>query len=169
MRERFPTWEQVRDASEADLVDALRPGGLANSKAPRIQHVLRSIGPLDLESLSGRDPDEAMAWLVRLPGVGVKTASCVLLFSLSVPVMPVDRHVYRVTSRLELIPRGTAAERAHVILTDLTPPELMLEAHLLLITHGRRTCLAPRPRCADCVVLAPCPCGKRRLETGGGQ
>ena len=166
MRERFPTWEKVRDAPEADLVDALRPGGLANSKAPRIQAVLRSLDRLDLDWLSDREPEDAIAWLTRLPGVGLKTASCVLLFSFAVPVMPVDTHVHRVATRLGLIPAGTNAVRAHAILTELTPAARMLEAHLLLIQHGRRTCLARRPRCHDCVVLDLCPYGKRYLETG---
>jgi endonuclease-3 len=168
MRERFPTWAAVRDAPEAELVEALRPGGLSNSKAPRIQAVLRSLDSPDLEWLARRDPGEALEWLTRLPGVGVKTASCVLLFSFGVPVMPVDTHVHRVAGRLGLIPPRTNAGRAHAILTETTPPERMLEAHLLLIEHGRRTCLARRPRCADCPLLDLCPFGRRYLETGAG-
>jgi endonuclease III len=160
MRERFPRWQDVRDAPEADLVDALRPGGLAVQKAPRIQAVLRGLDGLDLEWLGTVPPAEAMDWLVALPGVGPKTASCVLLFSLGVPVMPVDTHIHRIAGRVGLIPAGTGADAAHAILTGMTPPARMLEAHLLLITHGRTTCTARRPRCEECVLLDLCDYGR---------
>jgi endonuclease-3 len=160
MRERFPTWEDVRDAPEAELVEALRPGGLAAQKAPRIQAVLRDLERPDLEWLADRPPDEAMRWLVALPGVGPKTASCVLLFSLDVPVMPVDTHIHRIALRVGLVPAGTSADAAHALLTEMTPPERMLEAHLLLIRHGRTTCTARRPRCEECVLLDLCDYGQ---------
>jgi len=164
MRERFPTWEDVRDAPEAELVEALRPGGLAVQKAPRIQAALRDLDRLDLEWLGGLPADEAMRWLVALPGVGPKTASCVLLFSLDVPVMPVDTHIHRIALRVGLIPAGTTADAAHALLTEMTPPDRMLEAHLLLIRHGRTTCTARRPRCEECVLLDLCDYG-RSLRT----
>jgi endonuclease-3 len=164
MRDRFPTWADVRDAPEAELVDALRPGGLAVQKAPRIQAVLRDLDRLDLEWLADVPPDEAMAWLLALPGVGPKTASCVLLFSLGVPVMPVDTHIHRIAGRVGLIPAGTSANAAHAHLTELTPASRMLEAHLLLIQHGRTTCTARRPRCEECVLLDLCDYG-RALRT----
>jgi endonuclease-3 len=167
MRGRFPTWEAVRDADPAALADALRPGGLADQKAPRIQAVLRlvSAGAVpDLEWLGELAPAEAIEWLVQLPGVGVKTASCVLLFSFGAPVMPVDTHVHRVAGRLGLIPPGTSAERAYDLLTAATPPARMLEAHLLLIRHGRAVCTARRPRCAECVLLDVCPHGRSELN-----
>jgi endonuclease III len=164
MRERFPTWEDVRDAPEAELVEALRPGGLAVQKAPRIQAVLRDLDRLDLEWLGGLPAEEAMRWLVALPGVGPKTASCVLLFSLDVPVMPVDTHIHRIALRVGLVPPGTGADAAHALLTAMTPVERMLEAHLLLIRHGRTTCTARRPRCEECVLLDLCDYG-RSLRT----
>jgi endonuclease-3 len=164
MRARFPTWEDVRDAPEADLVDALRPGGLAVQKAPRIQAVLRDLEALDLEWLGGLPAGDAMRWLLALPGVGPKTASCVLLFSLDVPVMPVDTHIHRIALRVGLVPAGTTADAAHALLTEMTPPERMLEAHLLLIRHGRTTCTARRPRCEECVLLDLCDYG-RSLRT----
>jgi endonuclease-3 len=164
MRERFPTWEDVRDAPEAELVEALRPGGLAVQKAPRIQAVLRDLDRLDLEWLGGLPADEAMRWLVALPGVGPKTASCVLLFSLDVPVMPVDTHIHRIALRVGLVPAGTGADAAHALLTAMTPADRMLEAHLLLIRHGRTTCTARRPRCEECVLLDLCDYG-RSLRT----
>jgi len=164
MRERFPTWGDVRDAPETELVEALRPGGLAVQKAPRIQAVLRDLDRLDLEWLGGLPADEAMRWLVALPGVGPKTASCVLLFSLDVPVMPVDTHIHRIALRVGLVPAGTTADAAHALLTEMTPPDRMLEAHLLLIRHGRTTCTARRPRCEECVLLDLCDYG-RSLRT----
>ena len=164
MRERFPTWGDVRDAPETELVEALRPGGLAVQKAPRIQTVLRDMDRLDLAWLGGLPADEAMRWLVALPGVGPKTASCVLLFSLDVPVMPVDTHIHRIALRVGLVPAGTTADAAHALLTEMTPPDRMLEAHLLLIRHGRTTCTARRPRCEECVLLDMCDYG-RSLRT----
>jgi endonuclease III len=163
MRERFPTWDEVRDADPAELADVLRPGGLADQKAPRIQAVLMRVSPgarPDLEWLGDLAPADAIAWLVDLPGVGVKTASCVLLFSFGVPVMPVDTHVHRVAGRLGLIPPGTSADRAHDLVTAATPPDRMLEAHLLLIRHGRTICTARRPRCGECPLLHLCPYGR---------
>ena len=167
MRERFPAWEDVRDADPAALADVLRPGGLADQKAPRIQAVLRRVsaaGPPDLEWLGGLATGDAVAWLVELPGVGVKTASCVLLFSFGAPVMPVDTHVHRVSGRLGLIPPGTSPDRATALLTAAVPPARMLEAHLLLIRHGRTTCTARRPRCGDCVLLDLCPHGRAQQD-----
>jgi endonuclease-3 len=169
LRERFPTWEQVRDAPTAELERVLRPGGLAARKAPRIQAVLRELsagGPPQLEWLAGLAPADAIARLVELPGVGPKTASCVLLFSLGVPVMPVDTHVHRVARRLGVIPPGMGAGPAHELLTALVPAKRILEAHLLLIRHGRTTCTARRPRCGGCVLLDLCPYGRLEVQPG---
>jgi endonuclease III len=167
MRARFPEWSDVRDADTADLEEALRPGGLARQKAPRIQAVLRELsadgGPPRLGWAAELAPADAMARLESLPGVGPKTASCVLLFSLDVPVMPVDTHVGRVARRLGLIPERMADGPAHAALTALVPDARMLEAHLLLITHGRRICVARRPRCGERPLLDLCPYGRSAL------
>jgi len=166
MRARYATWEEVLAAPAGDLVEVLRPGGLANQKAPRIQAILAGLAAteqgLDLQWLAALEVDEAMRYLTALPGVGAKTASCVLLFALGVPVMPVDTHVYRVARRLELIGETVTPDAAHAILTAMTPPERMLEAHLLLLEHGRRTCRARSPRCEECVLLDLCPWGQSR-------
>ncbi|MGN6380208.1 MAG: endonuclease III domain-containing protein [Gaiellales bacterium] len=165
LRERFPTWQQVLEGPVAEVEEAIRPGGLARQKAPRIKAVLEAVEAaghgLDLGWLRRMPPGQAMDWLVGLPGVGVKTASIVLLFSFGVPVMPVDTHVHRIALRLGLIPPGTSAERAHPLLTALVPDERMLEAHLLWIEHGRRTCRARSPRCTSCPLLEGCPFGRR--------
>jgi endonuclease-3 len=166
MRERYPTWDEVLAAEPAALVEVLRPGGLANQKAPRIQAVLAELAGsrhgLDLEWLSQLGPEKGMEYLTALPGVGAKTASCVLLFSFGMPVMPVDTHVHRIALRLGLIGPNVTAGGAHALLTALTPPKRMLEAHLLLIEHGRRTCKARRPLCERCVLLDLCPFGQGR-------
>jgi endonuclease-3 len=163
MRERYPRWQDVLAAPPAQLVAVLRPGGLANQKAPRIQAILAQLATspagLDLGWLAGQEPEAAMAYLTALPGVGRKTASCVLLFSLGMPVMPVDTHIHRIALRLGLIGPRVSADAAHPLLTAMTPPGRMLEAHLLLIEHGRRTCKARRPRCGGCGLLDLCPHG----------
>jgi len=163
MRERFPEWRDVMEAETTELVEVLRPGGLANQKAPRIQAILRELDAsehgLDLEWLAHSEPGEALGYLTALPGVGAKTASCVLLFSFGMPVMPVDTHIHRIAVRLGLIDARVSAEAAHPILTAMTPPHRMLEAHLLLIAHGRTTCKARRPLCGECVLLDLCPTG----------
>ena len=170
MRERYPRWHDVLEAPPAQLVAVLRPGGLANQKAPRIQAILAELAAseagLDLGWLSGQEPEAAMAFLTALPGVGAKTASCVLLFSLGMPVMPVDTHIHRIALRLGLIGPRVGAGAAHPLLTALTPPDRMLEAHLLLIEHGRRTCKARRPRCESCVLLDLCPFGAAVVSGG---
>ena len=164
LRDRYPSWDDVLEADPGELVETIRPGGLANQKGPRIQAILRRLDDsphgLDLSWLAGLTPAQALAELTALPGVGAKTASCVLLFSLGMPVMPVDTHVHRVALRLGLIAAGTTADVAHPLLTAATPPTRMLEAHLLLIEHGRRVCRAQRPLCGECVLLDLCPYGQ---------
>ncbi len=165
LRRRFPEWSAVRDAPVEDIVEAIRPGGLAATKGPRIKTILAAVGSPregaepDLGALDGLDDDAAGAWLEALPGVGPKTAACVLLFSLGRPVMPVDTHVHRVARRLGLIDAGTTAEQAHPVLTDLAGPEAaqIYAAHVGLVRHGRRVCHARRPRCGDCALARLCP------------
>jgi endonuclease-3 len=164
--ERFPTWDAVIDAPQRELVAAIQPGGLAPTKAPRIQAALRDVreraGGFDLEFLRDVPLEEARAWLRSLHGVGPKTVACVLLFALGRPAMPVDTHVFRVAGRLGLIPEraGKAAmtpEKAHDLLEEMVTEEDFYAFHIGLIKHGRRTCLAQRPRCPECVVRDLCP------------
>ena len=164
LRTRFPTWDEVVEADVAAVEDAIRSGGLAAQKAPRIQLALQAVrgesGTYDLGWLAERETEEALEWLVSLPGVGPKTAACVLLFSLDRPVMPVDTHVGRVATRVGALAERTSALAALRELTALVdPPERMLEAHLLLIDHGRDLCKALRPRCGECPVRALCAYG----------
>ena len=170
LRAKFGTWEEVRDADPMDVVNAIRPAGLANQKGPRIQQVLRSIteerGSLDLSFLENLTVDEARAWLTRFNGVGPKTAAIVLCFSLGKPAFPVDTHIYRVTGRIGLRPEKLTVAQAHPHLESLFPPETYYAAHLNIIRLGREICQARRPRCEICPIIKLCDYGRQRLAIG---
>ena len=163
LKARFPRWESVRDADVAQIEEAIALGGLAHTKAPRIKRILEVLSPTggapELRVLDGLSDEEAGRFLTSLPGVGPKTAACVLLFSLGRPVMPVDTHVYRVARRLALIPRAVSAERAHPRLTEMVgeDPRQLYATHVALVRHGRRVCRAQRPRCEACPLAGLCP------------
>ncbi len=161
MRERYPTWERLARTTSAALANTIRVGGLANTKAPRILAVLREIrrrdGSLDLGWMRDAPDGEIVEYLTSLPGVGRKTAACVLAFSLGRPAIPVDTHVHRVATRLRLLPPRTSADRAHDILDAATPPGLRVPLHVGLIRHGRAICKAPRPLCEVCPLQDICP------------
>lgn len=160
LRAKFPTWEAVRDAKPGDVIDAIRPAGLANQKGPRIQQVLRAIteerGSLDLDFLAGLPVEEARAWLTKFNGVGPKTAAIVLCFSLNMPAFPVDTHIYRVSGRLGLRPDHITVEQAHPYLESVFPPETYYAGHLNLIRLGREVCAARKPNCPKCPVNKLC-------------
>lgn len=160
LRAKFPTWEEVRDADEEAVIEAVRVAGLANQKGPRIQQVLREItaerGSLDLDFLSDMPVDEARAWLTKFNGVGPKTAAIVLCFSLNMPAFPVDTHIYRVTGRIGLRPEKISVEKAHPYLEDVFPPDTYYAAHLNIIRLGREVCSARKPKCPECPVRALC-------------
>lgn len=168
LRSRYPTWEAVAAAPEPDLVETIRPGGLAATKAPRILRVLREIrereGRLDLSWMAEAPDEDVEAYLTSLPGVGRKTAACVLAFALGRPVLPVDTHVHRVATRLGLLPERTQADRAHGLLADAVPPRDRVSMHVGLIRHGRATCRAARPRCDACPLRDLCPSAAAFLE-----
>lgn len=160
LRRRYPTWQHIADAPPEEVVATIQFGGLAQQKAPRIQAILRSVRERspgwDLDFLEELPFEDARAWLRALPGVGPKTAACVLLFALGRPALPVDTHVERVSKRLELIPAKTTADQAHELLEALVAPADYYTFHMLLIKHGRRTCIARRPVCERCPLL-DCP------------
>jgi endonuclease III len=170
LRERFPTWVEVRDAPTDEVEEAIRPGGLSQTKAPRIQEILRLL-PLDdheptLDWLADADRDEALAFLTELPGVGRKTAACVMIFALGRPEIPVDVHVYRVGGRLGLFPPKASFERAHDEMLAITDPGDAYELHINLITHGRRVC-RPTPRCEICALRRMCPYYRQAVAPQG--
>ena len=178
LRERFPTWEEVRDAPVDEVEAAIRPGGISKVKSARIKSILRAITetapaqmqslgarhardaleqPLSLDWLASQQVDDAQKYLTSLPGVGRKTAACVLLFALGMRDVPVDTHVSRVGTRLALFRPGAPFEEMHDEMLEITPPGDELELHLNLLRHGRRTCYARRPACHDCALQRMCP------------
>jgi endonuclease-3 len=173
MRERFPTWEKVRDANPAQLVEAIRSAGLANQKGPRIQNALRIIteqqGELSLGFLADMEIEKARKWLTSIKGVGPKTAAIVLCFALGKPAFPVDTHVHRVTKRLGLIGLKTTREQAHTLLEELLPAEIYYPFHMNLIAHGRQVCKSQQPRCEVCVLQKYCDYFVTRLAEAGGK
>jgi len=160
LKERFKTWEAVRDADPKTVIEAIRSAGLANRKGPRIQNILHQIalerGSLKLDFLKDMPADEAMEWLIKYHGVGPKTASIVLLFSLDKAAFPVDTHIYRVTGRIGLRPEKMSYEQAHRHLAQLFPPETYQAAHLNLIRLGREVCHPRQPECHICVLQSLC-------------
>lgn len=171
LKERFPTWEAVRDAPVEAVIETIRTSGLANQKGPRIQAVLREItsqrGELSLDFLADLPVEEARNWLMSFKGVGPKTASIVLQFSLNKPAFPVDTHVHRVTGRIGLRPENMNADATHKHLEALFPPEIYYPAHLNLIRLGREICQARKPLCPACALKDVCRYyAEHYLETG---
>ena len=159
LRDRFDSWEAVRDAPNADVELAIRPGGISKVKSVRIQEILRELDGDDLQDLAGKSVEEGRAKLIALPGVGRKTAACVLLFAFGKRDVPVDTHVSRVGTRLGLFREKAPFEELHDTMLDLTPAGQELEFHINLLRHGRRTCHARRPDCGNCDLLRMCPFG----------
>ena len=158
---RFDSLEAIARADVVEIEEAIRTAGLFRVKAPRIKGVLTQIlgevGSFDLSFLRGMPLEEAKSWLKRLDGIGPKTAAIILCFSLGMPAMPVDTHIFRVAKRLGLIGPKVNPDQAHDLLEPQVPPEDVFAFHLYLINHGRRVCKAQRPRCADCVLAWGCP------------
>ena len=160
LKERFPTWEAVRFAALDDLIDAVRPAGLANQKAPRIQNALAVIfqktGDYSIDFLNELPLDEAKAWLVSLKGIGPKTAAIVLCFAYGRPAFPVDTHIFRVGKRIGFLPDKLSADDAHPVMEAIAPPPDFYQFHIQLIQHGRDTCHARKPACERCPIRRHC-------------
>jgi endonuclease-3 len=158
LRERFGSWAAVRDAPVGEVEAAIQPGGLHVQKSRRIQEVLRALGDdLDLSWLRDAPVPAGQRFLCALPGVGRKTAACVLLFAYGLRDVPVDTHVSRVGTRLGLLRPRAGFEELHDAMLALTPPGAELELHVNLLRHGRRTCHARRPACSRCALRRSCP------------
>lgn len=162
LRRAFPLWSGVAAAPVRSIVRAIRRGGLALTKAPRIKATLRSLaaGGVALDeprALAELADVELWDLLVGLPGVGPKTAACVLLFSLDRPHFPVDTHVHRVSIRLGLVGERATAVQAQATLQAQVRPDLVYALHMGLIRHGREVCVARRPFCSQCVLADLCP------------
>jgi endonuclease-3 len=160
LKENYPTWDEVRDAPVEDVIQCIRNAGLANQKAPRIQKVLRAISAVapdyDLSFLKEKSPEEAKKWLTSFEGVGLKTASIVMVFSLGMPAFPVDTHIYRVSGRLGLRPEKMDVNQTHELMLELFDPSLYGPAHINLILLGRRLCDARKPKCEECFLNDIC-------------
>ena len=163
LRQRFESWAEVRHAPEDEVVEAIRPGGLAPSKAPRIRAILDALDDDDLSRMEHEPLEQARAELCELPGVGRKTAACVLLFSFGRHDVPVDTHVHRVGTRLGLFRPGAPLEECHDELLRLSAREDPFESHMALIRHGRRLCSARSPRCGECPLRRMCPYARGEL------
>lgn len=167
LRAAFPTWDELVDAPAPRVADAIRSGGLANTKAPRIQAILRAIhdreGAYSLDRLRDLRDGEARDYLTSLPGIGPKTAAVVISFALGRDAIPVDTHVHRTTRRLGMVPLSASAERADRLLHDLVPDGLRTPLHVGLIRLGREICKAPIPRCRSCPLRDLCPTAPRYL------
>lgn len=170
LKARYPSWSAVRDAPAAEVVAAISLGGLAATKGPRIQQILRllsrhsgasDLGEPYLGELADMSDAQALSYLQAMPGVGPKTAACVLMFALGRPVMPVDTHVYRVAQRLALLAPKVSVDRAHQVLTGLAGADNVYAVHVNFVTHGRRLCHARRPECGGCPLRDLCPSGAR--------
>ncbi len=161
--ERFPSWPAVRDADENEVEEAIRPGGISRVKARRILEILRALDDDDLSWLAAAPLSAARDHLCSLPGVGRKTAACVLLFSYGRPDVPVDTHVFRVGTRLGLFRPRASLEEAHDEMLRLVDPDDAFELHVALLRLGRRICVARAPRCAACPLARMCPEGRARL------
>lgn len=160
LKTRYPSWEAVHHAPTEELIDTIRPAGLANSKGPRIQETLAKIhaerGEYNIDFLEDMSPDEAKDWLQSLPGVGPKTAAIVLCFAYNMPAFPVDTHIHRVGQRIGLLPPKTNAEKAHPIMEMIVPPSEYYPFHLQMIYHGRAICRARNPMCERCPISQYC-------------
>lgn len=166
LRRALPRWEQVASAPVEQVERCIRVSGLSRIKAPRIQQILRQLrqqhGRITLEHLADMDPKQGYAYLRSFPGVGPKTANCVLLFSFLKPVFPVDTHIERIAKRLGLVDANASAEQVQDGLTPYIAPDDRYAMHILLIAHGRQTCRARRPACDDCVLADLCPSARFR-------
>lgn len=169
LSERFPTWADVMAARTEDIAEAIRTGGLANRKAPRIKLILERVferqGNLDLEWIADAPESEALGYLLEFDGVGRKTAACVLMFGLGRPVLPVDTHVHRVAMRLGLI-GSVSADAAHDLLSEIVPRDRVYSFHVNMVAHGRRVCHARGPECPKCVLREECDYFAEPSRTG---
>ncbi len=170
LKERFGSWEEVADALEAELEDSIRSGGIAQVKARRIQQILREIeereGRLSLDRLHELGDEEIDDYLCSLPGVGPKTAACVMVFSMGRDAFPVDTHVLRVLKRLGWTDTKASAEAVQKEVAPKIPPAIRYELHMQLIRHGREVCKPRIPLCSDCIVFDFCESGPKLLAAG---
>jgi endonuclease-3 len=170
LKQRFPTWDEVADAPVEELADVIRAGGIAEVKSRRIKQILHEIeareGSIDLSRLRKLEDEEATDYLLSLPGVGAKTAACVLVFSMGRDAFPIDTHVHRILRRLGWIEDKTSADQAHRVIGPRIPPEIRYDLHMAFIRHGREICKPRNPRCSVCVLFDLCEAGPAFVASG---
>lgn len=174
MWDHYGSWESIRDADVAELADLIAPSNFAEAKAPHIKatldRIIRERGAANIDFLQDLPVEEGLSWLLSLPGVGIKTASLVLLFNFSKQVMPVDTHVHRVSLRTGLLPPRTSAEKAHIMLLEILPsePHILFNFHVTCLRHGQVICVWKNPKCPRCPVRHLCDYYHEVVEKGGG-
>ncbi|MGH2817577.1 MAG: endonuclease III domain-containing protein [Actinomycetota bacterium] len=170
LKQRFPTWDEVAGAPVEELADAIRAGGIAEVKSRRIKQILHEIeareGSIDLSRLRRVEDVDATDYLLSLPGVGAKTAACVLVFSMGRDAFPIDTHVHRILRRLGWIEDKTSADQAHRVIGPRIPPEIRYDLHMAFIRHGREICKPRNPRCSVCVLFDLCEAGPAFVASG---
>lgn len=161
LSDTFKTWEELASADKVKIEKAIRGGGLFRVKSVRLKEILQGIkkdkGSLELKFLKEMELEQARTWLRKFPGVGPKTAACVLLFSMGKPAFPVDTHVHRLARRLGLAPLKSTPEQTASILEKITPKKYIYQLHVHLVQHGRRICHARKPEFGNCILEQICP------------
>jgi endonuclease III len=164
LRRGFPSWESLRCAEPEIVYEAIKDGGFARQKTAWIQATLERIrdrfGHLSLEALRALPDAEAERILLEMPGVNVKSARCIMMYSLGRDVLPVDTHVQRISERLGLIPEGLSSAAAHEALERIIPAGWRYRFHVGCILHGRRVCKKIGPECRGCVLQSVCAYGR---------
>jgi len=172
LKKRYPQWEDVVAAPTQELIETIRPAGLANQKAPRIQEALRTIyderGDYNIDFLRDLPLDEAKDWLTRMKGIGPKTAAIVLCFAFGLPAFPVDTHVNRVSKRIGFVPQKMSIDKVHDVMEAIVPPDDHYAFHIYLIRHGRDTCTARRAYCERCPLTQHCDYYQQRADDYDG-
>lgn len=160
LKDKFPTLNRLAKAKLTQIESALKPAGLYRQKARTIKNILKIVkqreGKLSLNRLKKVSLDEALEYLLSFPGVGKKTASCVLLFSLDKNALPVDTHILRVSKRLGILPNRASVNTAHRLLAEIIPKHQYLNFHIKMILHGRKICKAINPKCRECIFIEIC-------------
>ena len=161
LKAKFPDWESVAKATPRTIAKAIRSAGLANQKSVRIRDFVRwvraTFGGFDLSPIRKMSTDEIVKLFTSVKGIGIKTVSVVLLFSLGRDVFPVDTHVHRICRRLGLAPDKAMAEQTHRLMAPLVPAGKAMSFHVNLLRLGRTICHARKPRCPDCPLRLLCP------------
>ncbi|MHB8791953.1 MAG: endonuclease III domain-containing protein [Thermoleophilia bacterium] len=161
LKKKYPRWEDVARAQVGSIAGAIQMSGISGPKSRYIKETLSAIlaehGDLEMGFLDDMGDREALDYLTQFPGVGIKTAACVLMFALGRPVMPVDTHVFRVCKRLDFLPEDATREEAHWILNAIVPEDDRYSFHINLVLHGRKVCKALKPRCTECLIEGLCP------------